>query len=339
VAHFSGNPTWQDYPAATTPISAARLEALERVSDGMNPLVQAGLRAGKLRMSKVEAVGVAPGQVYTLLNVNGPGVVQSVWMALGGGNGPCLDGRLRVFYDGSSSPAVDIDLGTLLMSHYRANGPNHSIVHVHVEINSASSDTGFLITFPMPFGTSMRVDYLNPAGTQTALIYSMITYRLTSTDDSAGLRLRCSGARYAGQAITRTSNAANTLLSTSGGPGWIIYQAYLGGVGATNLSWLERNIQITTDAEAIPQITASGTEDWFDSAWYYQGVKDYNAGFHSFIGTDQPPAPNQYIVGMATDFLSKWGGVPFDSSATLAILPEPACTTGDTFCYAILYYQ
>jgi hypothetical protein len=338
VAHFSGNPTWQDYPAATTPISAGRLEALERVADGMNPLAQAGLRAGKLRMVKNEGVSVGVGQAFTLFNVNGPGVVQSIWMALGGGPQAGLDTRLRIFYDGSATPAMDIDFGTLLTTHFRANGPNHSTVHVHVEVDPNNANTGFLLTFPMPFGTSMKVDYYNPTS-QAGFIYSMITYRLTSTDDAAGLRLRCSGARFAGQAITRTSNATNTLLNVTGGPGWIIYHAYLGGVGATNLSWLERNIQIAVDAEIVPQITSSGTEDWFDSAWYYFGVRDYSAGFHSFVGTDQPPAPNQYVVGQVTDFLSKWGGVPFDASATLSILPEPACTTGDTFCYAILYYQ
>jgi len=338
VAHISGNPTWLDYPVASTPISAARLESLERVSDGANPLAQAGVRSGKLRMVKHEGVTVGPGTSFTLANVNGPGSVQSIWMALGGGHAPCLDSRLRIFYDGSTTPAMDIDFGTLLVTHFDANGHTHSTVHVHVEYNKADGGTGFLLTFPMPFGTSMKVDYYNSTGFP-GIIYSMITYRLTSEDRAAGLRLRCSGARFAGQAVTRTSAAANTLLNVSGGPGWILYHSYIAGVGATNLSWLERNIQIAVDGEAVPQIVASGTEDWFDSAWYYWGAKDYNAGFHSFVGTDQPPAPVQYVVGQATDLLSKWGGVPFDDSAILSIQPEPACNTGDTFSYAILYYQ
>jgi hypothetical protein len=60
---------------------------------------------------------------------------------------------------------------------------------------------------------------------------------------------------------------------------------------------------------------------------------------HSYVGTDQPAAPNQYVVGMATDFMSKWGGVPFSTSATITALTEPGCTTGDTLCWCMLYCQ
>jgi hypothetical protein len=37
--------------------------------------------------------------------------------------------------------------------------------------------------------------------------------------------------------------------------------------------------------------------------------------------------------------MSKWGGVPFTSSATMTALTEPACTTGDSLCWCVLYYQ
>jgi hypothetical protein len=332
MAHFTGNPTWQDYPTASTPITAARMEALERIGDGANPLRQAGLRAGKLRLAKQEAITVAVNQSFTLANLAGPGSVQSIWMALGGGSGPCLDARLRVFYDGASTPDIDIDLGTLL-----AQGWDHRTPHVSFT-KTSNHDTGFLITFPMPFGTSIRLEYLN-VGTTAAALYSMIAYRLTAGDDAAGLRLRAAGARYSGQAITRTSNATNTILNVTGGPGWLVWFSYVGGVGATNLSWLERNIQIQTDAEAIPQIVSTGTEDWFDTAWYYFGWSDVSLSQYSYVGADKVAAPNQTVVGQATDFLGKWGGIPFDSSCVMSILPEPACTTGDTFSYAVLYYR
>ena len=121
-------------------------------------------------------------------------------------------------------------------------------------------------------------------------------------------------------------------------PGSIVYHSYVGGVGATNLSWLERNFSITVDGEATPQIVATGTEDWFDSGWYFQGRRDYNTSFHSYVGTDQP-AGNVNTVAMATDLWSKWGGVPFTTSAVIRSLPEAGCTTGDTLCWCILYYQ
>jgi hypothetical protein len=74
----------------------------------VNPL--ASLRQEKLRIDKAENASVAPSTERTLHNRTGPGVVVSVWMALGGGNAPALDGRLRVYYDGSPTASIDIDI-------------------------------------------------------------------------------------------------------------------------------------------------------------------------------------------------------------------------------------
>jgi len=204
----------------------------------VNPL--ATLRQTKLRIDKVENASVPPNTERTLCSRTGPGVVDSLWMALGGGNAPALDGRLRVYYDD--------------------------------------------------------------------------------------------------QKVTRTASATTTLAQITGGPGSIVYHSYVAGVGASNLSWLERIFSITVDGEPTAQIVGTGTEDWFDSGWYFNGRRDYNTSFHSYVGTDQP-AGNVNTVGMATDLWSKWGGVPFTTSAVIRSLPEAGCTTGDTLCWCILYYQ
>jgi hypothetical protein len=301
----------------------------------------ASLSGDKLRMARIENVAVATRTERTLVDLTGPGAVKSLWMALGGGNGPALDARLRVYYDSAGSAAIDIDVGTLLATHFGAGSAagSHTLAHVHAEINSTNFNTGFLVTFPMPFGTRIRIAYYNAGTTQTATIYSMVAYALTTTDRVNGVRLRQQGARWLDQRVTRTASQTTTLASVAGGPGWIVYHSQVCGVGASNLSWMERNIQIAVDGEATPSIVSTGTEDWFDSAWYFNGWKDFDAGVHSYVGTDQPAAPNQYVVGMATDFMSKWGGVPFNTFATMSALTEPACTTGDTLCWCILYYQ
>ena len=303
-----------------------------------NPL--ASLRQGKLRIDKLENVRVPPDTERTVFARTGPGVVVSLWMALGGGNVPALDARLRVSYDGSPTPAIDIDMGTLLATHWGAGSANtsHSCPHLHVEIDSASYRTAFLSTYPLPFGSSIRISYLNIDAGQTASIYSMATYGLTSTDEADGRRLRCQGARYVDQKVTRTAASTTTLAQITGGPGSIVHHSYVGGVGAANLSWLERNFSVAVDGEPTPQIEATGTEDWFDSGWYFHGRRDYGTSVHSYVGTDRP-AGNVNTVGMATDLWSKWGGIPFTSSAVVRSLPEPACTTGDTLCWCLLYYQ
>lgn len=59
---------------------------------------------------------------------------------------------------------------------------------------------------------------------------------------------------------------------------------------------------------------------------------------HSYVGTDKP-AQQPHCVGMVTDLWSKWGGVPFQSSALMKAETENVVTTGDRFCYCLLYYQ
>ena len=168
----------------------------------------------------------------------------------------------------------------------------------------------------------------------------MVAYALTTTDRANGVRLRQQGARWLDQKLARTASQTTLLASISGGPGWIVWHSQVGGVGAVNLSWLERNFSIWVDGgETFAAIVATGTEDWFDSAWYFNGYQDFMSGMFSYVGTEHGPGAQNTIVGMATDLLAKWGGVPFTTSAVMTADTEPACTTGDTFSWCVLYYQ
>lgn len=310
----------------------------------VNPLAE--LRPDKLYLTKVEDIHNGPGSEYTLFDQDGPGNVVNFWMALGNAGTP-LDGRVRVYYDGADTPSVDIDFGTLLATHWGAGGHegSHSSTHVHVEIDSHTLFTGFLVTFPMPFGQHIRITHYNPTGDE-AWGYSMVTYSRTSTDEANGMRLRCQGARWADQAVTRQPGDVTTLADIQGGPGWVVHFSQVGGVdtqvitpGSPNLdSWLERNFSFRVDGETDPSIETSGTEDTFDSAWYYNGWQDYNTSRHSYVGTDRP-ANQPHAVGMSTDLWSKWGGVRFENSLAMRAETESVCTTGDRFCWCVLYYQ
>lgn len=303
-----------------------------------NPLAE--LRTDRLRMATVENVRPPSNTEYTLFDQDGPGNVVSLWMALGGSNVPSLDARLRVYYDHSTSPAIDIDFGTLLATHFGAGdyAGTHSCTHMHVEINSHWYTTGFLMTFPMPFGDHIHITYYCPPTDQWPSVYSMTSYSLTDTDEAAGKRLRCAGSRWADQSVWRNHDQVTTLADLHGGPGWIVYHSQVGGVDASDDTWMERNFSIRVDGEDRPSIVASGTEDWFDSAWYFNEWKDYNTSFHSYVGTDKPAA-HPHTVGMVTDLFSKWGGVPFQDSAVMRAETESMCTTGDRFCWCVLYYQ
>jgi Protein of unknown function (DUF2961) len=292
------------------------------------------LRSEPLKWAKVEATPVAPGEEYTLFQDTGPAVVESVWMAIGGGNYPVLDGRIRIYY--GSALNVDIDLGTLLVTHWYAAGVNGND-RISVDINGGGGNgpLGFLFTYPIPYGvTGIRIAYYNVNAGQTALIYSMVAARHLEAD--YGKRLHCQGRRYFDQKVSRAAGDVTVLADITGRPGSIVYHSQVGGVGAQNRSWLERNIGVTVDG--VRTIESSGTEDWFDSAWYFDGRSNYRVSPHSFVGTDQP-SDSPATVGMATNLWSKLGGIPWRNSCTVEALTEPACDTGDTLCWCILYYQ
>lgn len=311
-----------------------------------NPLAE--LATARLYLAKVENAQCAPRSEITLFDRTGPGVVKSLWMALGGGNNPALDGRIRVYYDGSPTAAIDSDVGTLFGTHWGGGAVygSHSTPHMHVEINANTLNTGLFMTFPMPYGSRIRITYYNPGSAQTATVYSMVTYNQTSADGANGKRLRYRGVRVFDQLATRQPGDVTTFANITGGPGSIVWHAYVAGVDAAavtpgsgnNDSWLERNISVTIDGESSPSIVSTGTEDWFDSAWYYEGWKDFTTSVHSYVGTDKPTF-QPHCVAQVTDLLSKWGGIPFTSSAVMKAETEPGCVTGDRYAHAVLFYQ
>lgn len=301
-----------------------------------NPL--AALNSTKLQMAKVEAQTVALGTEVTLANLTGPGCIYTLWMATN--TATSIDGRLRVYYDGSGTATIDIDLGTLLATHYGAGAVNGPHVTPHISVDYAepnNRDSGMTFTFPIPFGTSVKVAFFNPQASTS--IYSMISYRLTATDQAGGQRLRMKGARLADQQVTRTSAQTTTLATITGGAGTLVWHSQIGGIGATNGSWMERNYSVAVDGEGTAAIISSGTEDWFDSAYYFMARRDYSPSAHSYVGMNQLAVSTGYIVGMATDLWSKHGGIPFTTSATMTHLTEAGCTTGDSTSWCVLYYQ
>jgi hypothetical protein len=351
--HVSGNTSWQN--SLATPITAQALENFESFSDSDHPF--AGFRTNHMRIAKNENYLVPPTTEVTLLDTQGPGVVRYIWFATGG-NVASLDCRLRIYYDGSTTPAMDQDLGTLYAMHWAGtqqvgvpanqfNNTNYyssvSTPHMHAE-EANSFNCAYTMKFPIPFGNRIRIAYYNPNATTSADMYSMIYYHYTNSDQANGIRLRCQGTRYADQLTAYTSAQAVALANITTGPGWVVWLSQVGGINATNGSWMERNLVVQLDGETIQgaSMITTGTEDTFDSAWYFEGWHMFNCGPDSWVGADYPGATSsstQYTVGMATEYLGKLGGIYFNNSCVMSFQPEPACTMGDSRVWCVLYYN
>lgn len=311
----------------------------------------ASLATDPIHITKVEGASCAPQTELTLFTATGPGVVKSLWMAVAGGNNPVLDGRIRVYYDGLTTPCIDSDFGTLFAVHWGGGATNGSLstTHTHVEMNPSAMTIAWMLGYPMPYGPGgIRITYYNPApaGGQTASVFAQTYWASTATDTANGQRLRSSGIRVMDQLATRQPGDVTTFADIAGGSGTVVHVSYVGGVDAATItpssknndSWMERNISATVDGESTPSFVSSGTEDFFDSGWYFSGWKDYSTSRHSYVATDKPSF-QPHCVGMATDLWSKFGGIPFNNHVVLRAETEPACVTGDRYAASILYYQ
>lgn len=351
--HVSGNPNWQN--SLATPITAQALENIETSVDSDHPFD--GFRTNKMKIAKTETYTVPFQTEATILDTTGPGCVRYLWFATVGAVG-CLDARIRIYYDGATTPSVDVDFGTLFASHWLAtqnanpvaanfNGQGFysSVQTKNMHFELASDYTaGYTMKFPIPFGNRIRITYYNPSTTVNPQFYSMAYYHYTSTDLANGVRLRAQNLRYADSLTAYTASQAVALANITSGPGWVVWLSQVGGVSATNLSWMERNLCVQLDGETVQgaSLVTTGTEDTFDSAWYYHGWHNYNAGPDAYVGADMPGASGSAsatIVGMATDYLSKFGGIYFNSSCVMSFQPEPACTSGDSRVWCVLYYN
>ena len=351
--HVSGNTLWQN--SLATPITAQALENIETSVDSDHPFD--GFRTNKMKIAKVEAYTVPYQTEITVLDAVGPGCVRYLWFATAGAVGS-LDCRIRIYYDGSATPSMDIDLGTLFASHYVATQNANSVAanfnnqgfystvqtkNMHYEMASDYT-CGYTMKFPIPFGNRVRITYYNPSTSVNPGFYSMAYYHYTNVDQANGIRLRAQGIRYADQLGTYATANPVPLANITSGPGWVVWLSQVGGVSATNLSWMERNLTVRLDGETVQgaSLVTTGTEDTFDSAWYYHGWHNYNAGPDAYVGADTPGASGSAtatVVGMATDYLGKFGGIYFYSSCIMSFEPEPACTSGDSRVWCVLYYN
>lgn len=309
-----------------------------------NPL--AALRQDALLEKTTENVMVPAGQSITLADLSGPGYISNLWMAIGGGSGPALDGHLHAYYDGASTPAFNTDIGGLAGTHWGADG-SFGCRHMYASIDGKSYDTSFLMSFPMPFGQHARIEYHNTSSV-TAQVFAEIDYSLTAADVPGALRLKSQAHPYVGGVLTRQITDDTTLVDipSGGGPGWLVYLTTIGGIdaatltpnGPNSMSWLESNYAFVVDG--VTTVESSGGEDFPRSGWYFSGnrFKDMSLSSAAFVGTDRPTAqPN--CVAFGVDLLELWGGLPFQSTLRVHTPPEPARVTADRLCGVVLYYQ
>lgn len=287
-----------------------------------------GTAAYRTKLARLEGGGVNAGDTTVLMDVGGSGTVLAIWSAASAGE-DTKDLILRVFVDGEVDPAVELDYASLGLMHLDTDSEfwtQHTRAQYVVDGGGLVSWT---LNYPMPYSSGCRVEVYNPTLGNCGL-FGQVFYTEDMTDPR---RLRSKGkTRLAPQHIT-DGDPPYEFLNTSGAPGTIVFHS-IGIDGAATNGYLESDMAVYVDGEGAPSIASTGTEDWFQSAWYYgDRARSTPIANTSFIDLTSTHKSMQ-----AVDLLELMGGIHFTDSVIFQVDLSETDTDFD-LSYLVLYYE
>jgi len=203
-----------------------------------------------------------PGETVTIMDVEGPGIIQHIWMATETqwqGNGrACI---LRFYWDDEKEPSIEVP-----MTDFFAVGHD-----IFARVNSlaviVNPQSGLNCYWPMPFRKHARITFTNESDRALRLLTYQITYAKVELPENVGYF----HAQWR-KAIVNPSNPDYTILDGVKGIG-----KYVG----TFLSWTqlhsgwfgEGEIKFYIDGDKkFPTICGTGTEDYFCGTYGFPEV-------------------------------------------------------------------
>jgi hypothetical protein len=220
---------------------------------------------GRRASAKLEYANLSPGGALPLLDLDaGPGYVSHLWCAI-----YCTDqagrdfSRYRVTVDGEATPSID---STLVGFHAADANPNANFATRYLGYNHAGALNGYYCYLPIPFRSSIKIEIIGGSATTAATVFAIADYHLDNFAWGRAGKLHT-----VEQQATVPAYAWQDLLNVSNVPSGILlglYSRMRGGDATWN--FLEGNVRIFADGLTSPCYESSGTEDYFNNAWYFQ---------------------------------------------------------------------
>jgi hypothetical protein len=219
---------------------------------------------------------VNAGETVTLMDVDGPGVIQHIWMV----EGLSRANILRIYWDGETTPSVEVPAPDFFAVGHEMFARVNSQV---VVVNPANAMNCY---WPMPFRRHVRITFTNEAAKDLELLAFQITYALKPVPEQTGY-LHAQWRR----ADTSKQNPY-VILDGVKGKG-----RYVG----TFLAWTQRRkgwfgegeIKFFMDGDGkFPTICGTGTEDYFCGSYGFP--ESYTTAYAGTTlpanGDHQPPS-------------------------------------------------
>jgi hypothetical protein len=216
------------------------------------------------------SIKIAPGECRTLAEIDGPGVIQHIWMTPSGAWRHLV---LRFYWDGAENPSVECPLGDFFACGWNQYAQVSSLA---VCVNPGS---GLNCYWPMPFQHHCKVTLTNLADREEYLYYQ-ITYALTDLPEDTA----CFHAQFR-RANPLPYGQVYTLVDGIRGRGHYVgtYMAW----GSHNSGWWgEGEIKFYLDGDdPYPTICGTGTEDYFGGSYNFdpsapgRGIQPDSTGY------------------------------------------------------------
>lgn len=265
----------QDW-AAGTPVEL-RLTAgtLVSLTDHTNDILSEARHYGTPGSAKTEYQSVAASGVQTILDVTGCGYVNSLFIAIYATDYLSRERSLiRIYVDDEATPSVSISLSNFFASEYCGGATSKSFSSRFFGFQHQSANNiGYRCFIPIPFSTRLKIEIENGSAASAMTLWSVTQYSLGVPNDWPRTRkLRA----VEGRVSNIAPDTVTTLVDISGLKGRLLGIAMLIDSGSSTWAPLEGNVTITCDG--APSLIASGTEDYFLQAFYFEGgerVSDY----------------------------------------------------------------
>jgi len=215
---------------------------------------------------------IDPGQTATLLDLHGAGVVTHIWFTINSPDPMHLKNLvLRAWWDGEASPSIETPIGDFFGLSLGEYFLYESALLAVAPVKALNA------YFQMPFAAAARITVTNQGPQQTQSLYFHIDrIELPSLPDGLGRfhaqyrqAAPCKGVTSDGK---NQSGRDNYVFLEAEGKGHFVGVAQ--GVLQNQIYWFgEGDDMIFVDGDAMPTINGTGTEDYFNGAWGYEGQR------------------------------------------------------------------
>ena len=240
----------------------------------------------------IKRILLAPGETHTMASLSGAGMITRIWMTtLLRFNAHALRNLvLRFYWDGETHPSVESPFGDFFGAPF---GTYQSYASAPMSLTAGAFNCLWL----MPYGTSARLEIMNEGSLVVDPFFYNITYQELPEGPPSALRFHTlwrrdnpthRGAPYTILNAEGSGHYVGCHLNMQNREWWL--RPHLRAISfprGFGLGMMEGWETIHRDGEKEPSISGTGTEDYFNGAWYYLPKRGrFSAPYHGCIQRD-----------------------------------------------------